>query len=406
MKKNILFITPILEHPPAGGPQLRIENTIKVLSDICSLDIIHIADQPSFLVTSSDTYFRQFSNKYTTLYRYPKNRIIRFTLRFVKKIFSINLFNPNKRVVEYIKKNNIDVVWFGFGNISYPLIKAVKESLPTIKVVCDTDSVWSRFILRELPYTKGARKFKIARDGALKQAEEQAWVKLCEVTTAVSEVDAEYYRSISAEPGRVKIFSNVIDIHNYSNIPAPPENYKNPCIFLAGSFGPNSAMNMATNWILNEVLPILHNHYPNLHFYIVGRNSDREFGQLANETITVTGMLDSVLPYLYYANVALVPLKFESGTRFKILEAGACRVPLVSTTLGAEGIPVKNGQHILIADDPTDFAKAIMYILDNPEAGSILAENCYQLVAQNYSIESLKKEAIKILDYLGRAQKP
>ena len=77
---------------------------------------------------------------------------------------------------------------------------------------------------------------------------------MCEVTTAVSEFDAEYYRSIADDTSRIHVFSNVIDLDEYSSIPDKPEDFKNPSIFLAGSYGANSAMNMAANWILDEVL--------------------------------------------------------------------------------------------------------------------------------------------------------
>ena len=398
---NILYTTPILEYPAKGGPQLRIESSIKALSKICNLHILHQASYPSNTVNVTDAYFRKFSENYQTIYRYPSNRFLRLAYKVLQKFFGVDFEHVAAKTIKYIRNNKIEVVWFGYGNISYQLIKAVKESLPEVKVVCDTDSVWSRFVLRELPYAEGPRKAKIERDGALKEAEERAWVNLCEVTTAVSEVDADYYRSIADEPARVKLFSNVIDIQNYDAIPAQPTNFRKPCIFLSGSFGPNSAMNMAANWVLDEVLPLVHQRRPELHFYIVGRNSDREFSHRANANVTVTGMLESVLPYLYHADVALVPLKFESGTRFKILEAGACRVPLVSTTLGAEGIPVVDDQDILIADDPADFAAAILRILDEPELGSRLAESCYQLVAVHYSVEALMNEAEAILKYLN-----
>jgi len=82
---------------------------------------------------------------------------------------------------------------------------------------------------------------------------------------------------------------------------------------------------------------------PNVNFYLVGVNSDRMFGHLASADITVTGKLPSALPYLRNVDVALVQLKFESGTHFQILEADAYRLPLVSTTVGAEGIPVADG---------------------------------------------------------------
>jgi glycosyltransferase involved in cell wall biosynthesis len=93
-------------------------------------------------------------------------------------------------------------------------------------------------------------------------------------------------------------------------------------------------------------------------------------------------------------------LKFESGTRFKILEAGACKVPLVSTTLGAEGIPVVDGKHVLIADEPNSFADAIVRLLEDKSLANKLAKNCQDLVKEQYSVETLLLEAKSILEYL------
>ncbi|MCP9903229.1 glycosyltransferase [Cyanobium sp. BA5m-21] len=402
---KVLFTTPILEHPAAGGPQLRIENSIKALSNVCELDICHRAYAPSNQVANTDAYFSKFARNYITYFdQSPQhNRIA----RLFKRIFGRLLHQQNpkylRELVRYIMVNDIDVVWFGYGNISFPLIMTLKKRLPNIKVVCDTDSVWSRFILRELPYAEGPRRQQIQIDGKKKQNEEEEWVELCEVTTAVSEVDAAYYRSIASHPERIYLFSNVIDVTSYKIVPARPEGFVNPCIFLAGSYGPNSAMNMAAKWVLDEVLPILYESYSNIHFYIVGRNSDSQFGDRAGPGITVTGTLDSVLPFLCHSNVALVPLKFESGTRFKILEAAACNVPIVSTTLGAEGIPVIDGEHLLIADTADEFASAIRRILDDQVFAKFLSDNCFKLVTENNSIEALSIEAVQILELLENA---
>ena len=183
-----------------------------------------------------------------------------------------------------------------------------------------------------------------------------------------------------------------------------PANFKKPCIYLAGVFGRyHSPMDMAARWVLNEVFPLVQAAVPNVHFYIAGRESDRMLGHWQDTSITVTGKLPSVLPYLSNADVAIVPLKFESGTRFKILEAGACKIPLVSTTLGAEGIPVIDGEHILIADEPEDFANAIVRLLNEKDFANKLALNCHKLVHECYSIKSLTVEAKRILDYLDHA---
>ena len=402
---RILYTSPVLEHPPAGGGQLRVENSIKALSGICELDII--SRSPSAVAGGEAA--RRFYLRYCSEFHFSPatvalsgNRYVRKIQRIVNCLFSNGLAKDAEYILRHIDRRNIELVWFGYGNISFPLIRAIKRARPKLKVVCDTDSVWSRFILRELPYAKGLRRLYLRWSGARKEREERAWVNLCEVTTAVSEIDAQYYRSLAADPSRVHIFSNVIDMASYAAPPPKAEGLKNPSIYLAGTFGRyHSPMDVAARWMLEEVWPRVQSQMPQAHFYLVGKDSDLMYGHLQDPSITVTGKLPSVLPYLCHVDVALVPLKFESGTRFKILEAGACRVPLVSTTLGAEGIPVAHGEHLMIADSPQDFADAILELLRDKEKAKQLAERCYALVAESYSVEYLRKEAQAILVALG-----
>lgn len=403
---RILFTTPVLEHPAAGGPQLRIENSIKALSGVCEVDIIYRASGSIEAIEETNNFFRNFTAEYHVLSRQNRSGVINSCISFAEKLFNYffdtRATKQARYIIDHIDRRKIDIVWFGYGNISYPLIRYIKARRPGLKVVCDTDSVWSRYILREFSYASVLRKLPIWYSGKKKEAEERAWVNLCEVTTAVSEVDAEYYRNIANDPGRVHLFSNVIDIQTYIQPPLPPINFKSPSIYLAGSFfHHNSPMNSAARWVLNDVFPRIIETHPNVHFYIVGRGSELSFGHLNSQNITVTGRLETVLPYLCNTNVALVPLKFESGTRFKILEAGACKIPLVSTTLGAEGIPVRDNEHILIADEAEDFAAAIIRLLDDTSLANRLAQNCHNLVNERYSIQSLMNEAKQIMEYLN-----
>lgn len=403
---KILFTTPMLEHPAAGGPQLRIENSIIALNRVSELHVLSRVDKRNLGGDAADKFFREHCHEFVYLFSITGlsgNRYIRKCQIIGRKLLWDLLFqNDADFIIDYAEKINIDILWFGYGNISYPLIKEIKRKRPSFKVVCDTDSVWSRFILRELPYENDpVRRKKIEQEGALKEQEEREWVNLCDVTTAVSHVDAEYYRSIAKDPEKIRIFSNVIDVGSYKNPPSPPAGFKTPSFYLAGTFGHyHSPMDTAARWVIEEVLPLVRKDIPHVHFYIVGRNSDLFFGNLNDPGITATGYLDSVLPYLCNTDVAIVPLKFESGTRFKILEAGACKIPLVSTTLGAEGIPVVDGEHILIADEPHDFAQAIIKLINDRNLANQLAQNCHQIVTELFSVEALSCEAEKILSYL------
>jgi len=215
----------------------------------------------------------------------------------------------------------------------------------------------------------------------------------------VSEVDAEYYRGLTGNPGSVHIFSNVIDLNSYKCVP-PPREFTTPCIYLAGTFWVGSPMEDSARWLLELVLPILKQAVPDIHVYIAGRGSAQVLADIHDNAVTVTGELSTVLPYLTNATVAVVPLRFESGTRFKILEAGACGIPVVSTTLGAEGIPTTNGRDILIADTPEDFSQAIIEAIHDRKFAENLGMNLKELVTRRYSIDVLANEGQVVLDYL------
>ena len=400
---KILFTTSILEHPAAGGPQLRIENSIKALARLGEVWLVSRLREKLIGGRAASAFYSGVVHRFC----YSPSAALsdNFLLRNIQKIF-YRFLRPQADadfLIRLFDREKMDILWFGYGNISWPLIRAIKTRRPDIKVVCDTDSVWSRFLLRELDVeSNGARRAQIERDGRAKEIEEREWTALWEATLGVSEVDADYYRSIATDPSRVHVFSNVIDLETYRDLPPAVADLRHPSIYLAGTFGhAASPMDRAARWMLDAVLPLVQAEVPDVHFYIVGKNSELTMADARGTAVTVTGRLPSVLPYLGEVEVVLVPLKFESGTRFKILEAGACRKAVVSTTLGAEGIPITNGQDILLADEPQAFADAIIRLLRDPAKRADLGEKLHRLVLQNYSVETLVEQGRTILARLG-----
>lgn len=395
---KVLFTSPMIMHPAASGPHLRIENSIKALAKITDLHVMSRVAPHVLGGAPAISHYQNIAPKFSFAPSVDKLSSIR-TFRRVQIVTRKLLVNDAKSIVKYARTHDIKVIWFGYGNISYPLIKQVRDLAPDLFLICDTDSVWSRFIFRELPFIDDEKeKQRVLQASQEKELEEKDWVKLCNITTAVSEVDAQYYRYLTDQKDKVAIFSNVLDINQYLAPIAPPANLKKPSIYLAGSFGkPTSAMNRAANWLIQGILPLVKKQIPDVHCYIVGNHSDVSFGHLNDPSITVTGRLESVLPYLKNVDVALTPLQFESGTRFKILEAAACKTPMVSTTLGAEGIPVKHGEHIMIADTSEAFAAAIVKLIQDKPYAKQLAENSFQLVEREYGLAQLEREAKQIL---------
>ncbi|PWR70694.1 glycosyltransferase family 4 protein [Methanospirillum lacunae] len=407
-KPRILFTTPVLQYPAVGGPFLRIENSIKALSQISNLTIYcrtpvsraEIDYYKSwcdfFFISPSATNLKWTEKKINSIFR----------LLFKLTHFSVfNEKNDEEYLLDIIRMIKPDIIWLGYGNISYPLVKFLKEKT-SLPVVCDTDSVWSRFILRGIPYLTDPIQIKeITHKGKEKEEEEQWGTQLADITTAVSEIDADYYRKHAKKPDQIKVFSNVIDLNNYKLIPPKIMNFHHPCIYLAGTFWENSPMEESARWVIDKILPLIKKEIPNIHLYIIGNNSNKILEDIKDPSITITGMLPIVLPYLCHADVAIVPLKFESGTRFKILEAGACKIPVVSTTLGAEGIPVTHEIDILIADEPDSFSRAIISLISNPEYAKKIGNKLHSLIAEKYDIPALINEGREIIESISNMKK-
>jgi len=413
MKKRpvILFVTPVLGHPPKGGPELRIENSIKALVKISTLSLYCRVTHAAMGGDEATNFYRRFSDRiYFAPFCRRQNRLENFIRRAINRVsravIGRNTMSGKAEsesdyadVVGTAQLLEVDVIWLGYGNISYPLLKYIKEH-SNFPVVLDTDSVWSRFVLRELPYARDeAERKRIEAKGLLKAEEERWGTQLADITTGVSEVDVEFYRRLASDPAQVHQFSNVIDLDSYAHVP-PPDGFKKSSMYLAGTFWPGSPMEDAARWMLDHVLPLLKQTLPGIHFYIAGKASDTVLADVHDECVTITGMIPSVLPYLTNASVVVVPLRFESGTRFKILEAGACGAAVVSTTLGAEGIPVEDGKNILIADTSEVFAQAVVRVIRDRKLAESLGHNLRELVAQGFSLDTLAQEGNNILEYL------
>ncbi len=126
---------------------------------------------------------------------------------------------------------------------------------------------------------------------------------------------------------------------------------------------------------------------------IVGRKPPASILQAAKTPgITVTGTVPDVRPYLWQSAVSIVPLRIGGGTRLKIFEAMAAGAPVVSTTIGAEGLPIQDGDTIRIGDSAERFAQHCLELLDKPAARQTLAKKAKRLVVENFSWEQVTRK--------------
>ncbi len=142
-------------------------------------------------------------------------------------------------------------------------------------------------------------------------------------------------------------------------------------------------------WFLDEVFPKILEKVPDATITIVGKNPPPSIMHRANQNIIVTGFVDDTRPYIEKSAVYVVPLRMGGGTRLKIMEALAMKKPIVTTSIGCEGIDVINGQSSLIADTPTEFAARVIALFSNPGLVTELTEKGHELVKNRYKWESI-----------------
>jgi glycosyltransferase involved in cell wall biosynthesis len=153
----------------------------------------------------------------------------------------------------------------------------------------------------------------------------------------------------------------------------------------------------AVLWFGQHVLPLIQAQRPDTRFAIVGQRPHPRLDVLRSlPGVTITGFVDDIRPYLAGATVYVAPLRVGGGTRLKLLEAMAMGLPIVSTTVGAEGFPVVNGQELVLADEPEKFAREVLDLLENPNRRAKLAATGKVFARANYGWEVLVPQLERI----------
>lgn len=135
---------------------------------------------------------------------------------------------------------------------------------------------------------------------------------------------------------------------------------------------------------LREVLPLIRERVPQVKVYVVGNSPPKQLTEYASSDVVITGFVEDVRPFVHRASVYIVPLRMGGGTRLKVLEAMAMKKPIVTTSIGCEGIELTNGNSMIVADRPGDFANAVAELLLDSAKRARLADAGYENVRNKY----------------------
>ncbi len=255
------------------------------------------------------------------------------------------------------------------------------DPLPLPRLLDQHNAVWT-IVIRMLLQERGPKRLLLEREWRLLRRYEGEICRRFEAITTVSAEDRRALEEAAGQPREMPVIPIAIDVDGQPPVPREP--------------GARGILSMATMmwppnvdgvlWFARSIYPHIRAAAPDAPFYVVGQRPVAEVRALPDEQpgVEVTGYVPDTAPYIARSACLIVPLRSGGGMRVKILEALARGIPIVSTTIGYEGIDLVPGEHLLVADTPEEFAAAVLRLLDDPALGARIAAAGRQRALERY----------------------
>lgn len=381
---KILWACPLFLHPTTKGGQIRTLETLRQLHRWHEVHFVALdsADNREGIERAGE----YCSHVYPVKHRVPSKTSPAFVLQFTRGAFSsvplaVSRFaSPAMRdlIADLERRIGFDHIVCDFLAAA-PNIPAIERAVLFQHNVETT--IWER---RESTATNPLHQLVYSVQRQRMFAYERDICQRARHVVAVSEEDARRMRSLFGVT-RVSDVPTGVNIEHF----APPANAqtKHDLVFVGSMDWMPNVDGML--YFISDVLPLIRRELAECRVAIVGRTPGKDILDAAarDPLITVTGTVPDTRPYLWESAVSIVPLRIGGGTRLKIYEAMAAKVPVVSTTVGAEGLPLESGRHVELADDAHEFAARCIELLRDTSARKRMADAAWSLVKANFSWE-------------------
>ena len=382
---KILFLSPTVPFPLTDGGRIRVFNLLKQIAKKSDVTLLALETQ----ATDADgiAELRQLGIRVhlvpnaPTLPRVSFGTLVKAFLR--RQPITVARYD----LPAYRQKFRALIADQTFDLIHYEMFHTAQfrteTNLPGVLSQQNVDSaIWRRLCSETVnPFYK----FTYWTQQLAFQRYERVLSPMFNAVTCTSDIDAAVFQHHCAE-GAIKIIPNGVDVTHY----LPDFSSEAPAhLIYIGSMDwyPNED---AVGFFADEVLPRIQEKVPDVAFSIVGGNPSVRVQKLAErDGVVVTGRVPEIKPYFAEATVFVVPLRIGSGTRLKILEALAMGKAIVSTTVGAEGLDLRDGEEIFIADEPIAFADAVTRLLTDSQLRRRIGENGRARVERDYDWRSI-----------------
>ena len=399
-KPRILFLAHLLPYPLDGGAKIKSYYTLKKLAEqyeVTLLAFVRSEDEKKNTIPLRELCQGGIE---TVIIRRSKVKNVVDAARLLpgRKPFIIGRDHVGamaKAVQSRLGKRRYDVIHVDHLQMAQYVLP--RKSLA--KLVLDHHNVESQIIERlgETTPSKAMRWYASKEAPKLERYELDVCRAMDRVLVVSSE-DAQTLRRLAPDLRNLTVVPIGVDGDYFQ--PAPRYEDPKTVLSIGTMYWPPNVESIV--WFYHNVYPAIKAQVPDVCLSIVGAEPDEKIVKMGREdkSVTVPGYVDDVRTTVSDCAVFIVPLRSGSGMRVKILNAMAMALPVVSTTVGAEGIAATHKKDILVADTPDEFIQYCIKLLQDPQYGTEIGEAARKLVEENYSWAAVGAELLNIYDYV------
>lgn len=348
-----------------------------------------VVDNPDFLQYQINTNFESVFVDTTVS---PLGILKSLFCNYSYHIKRFDAINFHHKLSSILNEDSFDVIQLETIYMA-PYIKTIKAN-SNAKIVVRLHNIehkiWERLVQNEKNFLK---KVLLIRMTHLLKKYEFSALNQIDAYMPISNVDGDFFKTFDINSRELTIpFGIDIDQYQVDEEYLPTDN---PELFHIGSMNwlPNIE---GIEWFLDKVWPKVVQNYPNLTFSIAGRNIPDKIKKRIDKNLFIDGEVPDAQLFMLSKDIMIVPLLSGSGVRVKIIEGMALGKTIISTSIGAEGLDVVDGKHILIANTPKEMIEAIGQCVKSPDICKFIGESARQYVSLHHNNETISN---KIIDF-------
>lgn len=380
-KKKILLLTQVLPYPPDSGPKVKTWNVLKYLAQHHEVTLVSFVrgDQ-----TADVAHLKPYCKAIHTIEM--KRTKLADGLAMLRSFATGQpwmMVRDDRAEMRQLIDKLCAEQQFDIAHADQHNMAQYAERVRGARKVLDAhNALWLLYKRLSETMTGGLQKPLLARDWRLLKKYEGRICREFDGLLAVSAEDQAALEEAAGQKLNAVVIPIAVDTDEVAYV-RRNENANN-ILHIGTMYWPPNIDGI--KWFVQEVYPLIRAQKPNVQFDVVGARPPQELTALNSQGlgINVTGYVEDPLPYLQRCGIMVVPLRAGGGMRVKILNALSQGLPIVTTTIGCEGIAVAHGQHVLIADTPPEFAKAIISLLESKLLADELGQKGRALIQQTY----------------------